>query len=324
MIYQHFVTPGSWLFCQENLSWLQENFLSRQLPYSYRQFAAYCGSAFFQKQVAEVLLRSLIAIDCRRGHEGILPLDLGASCIFLDLHDPRFLRVPQEVKESESQLATLLRKGDTFVDGGANHGSFSLAAAGLVGQEGLVLAIEPQAHLANLVERTLRRTGIPFQVYPLALGSQSGSAVLFRPVATSGSAGLIAAFSAVSRHRSFAVPVARLDDLVRGRMLPGRVLWKLDIEGGELRCLQGAREFLHSKRPRVLMEINPRAMLQAGTTLDGLVTVLQQSRYGFLETHRLDEPRNARELRFTNERDHREIVLVPEETFGASIGFAKS
>ena len=312
-------TPGSWLFERRNLAWLQDPALTAQLPACYRAFAAYCASGLYRRAAAEAFLRSVIALRRKSGRDGIAPLRLAASFIYLDLHDPRFLRVPIEVDEAAAQLAPLLRKGDTFIDSGANHGAFSLAAAKLIGPDGYIVAIEPQPRLTKAVEATLQHAGVPFEVQAVALGNRSGSATLFRQWASSGSAGLVAGFSAVSRHRSFHVPIARMDDLFAGRTFPGRILWKLDIEGSELACLQGASRFLELQRPWILMEVNPKAMGRAGTTLEDLVTELEPSGYRFSERNGINESRSLRELRFASDQlasnflassgDHREILL---------------
>src|SRR3954468_546190 len=50
-------------------------------------------------------------------------------------------------------LKSLLQRGDTFIDVGANEGYFSVVAARLVGPTGRVIAIEPQSRLARVLER---------------------------------------------------------------------------------------------------------------------------------------------------------------------------
>jgi FkbM family methyltransferase len=305
----YLTTPGSWLFSRHYLAWLQDPDLSVQLPASYRVFAWYCRRGLFCPPFAEACLRSLIAV--RRGlrQDGIVPLQFGPSPIFLDLHDPRFLRVPTEIEEAAECLAPLLRLGDTFIDAGANHGAFSLAAARLVGPRGFIMAIEPQPRLAKAVESTLRQAGVDFEVHATALGNHQGTATLFRQWAGSGSAGLIRGFSSNSRGKFFTVPVAPIDQLIDGRPLPGRIVWKLDIEGSELACLEGAARLLRERRPSILMEVNPKAMEQAGTSLRAIVEALDPRRYSFSDLSTAD--RSPQNLEHLTTNEYREILLTP-------------
>jgi len=176
-------------------------------------------------------------------------------------------------------LKRFLRAGDTFIDVGSNHGTFAITAAPLVGPEGLVVAIEPQAELAELIRRSLELYGARFIVHNVACGDWMGTARLYVPHATSGSAGLHPFFSAISRHRATIVPLVRLDDLLLPERLPGRVFVKLDIEGSEAGCLAGARDFLASARPAIMMEINPTALEVAGSSSAGLIALLREFGY---------------------------------------------
>jgi hypothetical protein len=57
-------------------------------------------------------------------------LDLGTYTIFLDLHDPRMLQVPNELFKDEANIVrSSLAEGDTFVDVEANQCSFSVIAS---------------------------------------------------------------------------------------------------------------------------------------------------------------------------------------------------
>ena len=194
-------------------------------------------------------------------------MDVAGIAIYLRLTDPRSLVVPLELERSEQirELASALAPGDTFVDVGANHGSFSVAAARLVGPEGLVVSFEPQPALAPLVRRSLRELGsAPFVVHELACSDHDGEADFFIPRATSGAAGLLSDISARSPGETVRVQVRRFDEAVDWRAFPGDLLVKLDVEGSEAAFLRGAARALSARRPRILMEVNPGAIEAAG------------------------------------------------------------
>lgn len=72
----------------------------------------------------------------------------------VDLSDPRITDVYYEMTMPTGEarvLSQLLEDGDSFIDIGANHGSYSLLARKRVGERGRVVAFEPQPHLARLL-----------------------------------------------------------------------------------------------------------------------------------------------------------------------------
>jgi FkbM family methyltransferase len=268
-------TVGSWLYERSTLAWLSNPALVRQLPRPYQLFARYCAARRYQPAGAEILLRGIIALERRRhSQDGIVPLVVGDVTVFLDLQDPRFLRIPPELSESSCVLRHFLQPGDTFIDTGANHGTFSIVASRLVGPEGLVVSIEPQPRLAGLLLRLLANGPAKFEIHQIACGNCSDNVPFYIPSATSGSAGLLSAYSARLLHKTIQVAIRRLDDVIDSRSLPGRTLIKLDVEGSELAVLLGARHLIQAIKPALLIEINPRTLRAAGTSKEALLGVL--------------------------------------------------
>jgi FkbM family methyltransferase len=273
-------TPGSWLFRSPTTDWLSQSALVSQLPFRYRMFAGYCSAQRGQPVGAELLLRLIIWLGWAAGAESAVRLNMSGGPAFVDLSDPRFLAVPGELSVGLPRiLKAFLGPGDTLIDVGANHGSFSVTAAQLVEPGGLVVAIEPQARLADLVRRSLELYRVPFTVHNVACSDCMGTAKLYVPRASSGSGGLHASYSAVSRHQTATVRLVRLDDLLRADALPGRVFVKLDVEGSETRCLDGARNFLAHAKPAILIEVNSSALEAAGSSTAALAAMLRESGY---------------------------------------------
>ncbi len=200
--------------------------------------------------------------------------------VCLDLRDPRFLAIPNEIRKGLPRLLQrFLHPGDTFLDIGANHGTFAVTAARLVGASGRVIAIEPQERLANLVGRSLASGEAPYAVHQVACGREPGETDLYVPEASSGAAGLHKSYSASTLHRTARVRVIRLDDLAASESMPGKVLVKIDVEGNESNCLRGATRFLAERRPPMLIELNPRALSAAGSSVSELASILQNLGY---------------------------------------------
>ena len=273
-------SPGSWLYRRPMLDWLSDPVLVRQLPQPYRFFASYCAAQRRNPIGAEILLQGIIALSRRLADDDwIIPLQIGATTVFLDLQDPRFLRIPTELAGLPSVLRHFLRPGDAFIDVGANHGTFSIVASEMVGNEGLVIAIEPQPRLACLLKRLLAQGPARFEVHQIACGDRSEEVEFYIPLATSGSAGRFGRYSAISRHRTIKVTMRPMDDVVDWRRLPGRTFIKLDVEGSELAFLFGARQMIQATAPALLIEMNPVAMRAAETSKTKLVNALVELGY---------------------------------------------
>jgi FkbM family methyltransferase len=309
LLYETFrESPGSWLYRRPTVDWLSDPALTCQLPRLYRFFGRYCDTQRGDPVGAEILLRGIIALSKRSAvDDQIRPLKIGAMTAFLDLQDPRFLRIPTELAGVPRVLRQFLRPGDTFIDVGANHGTFSIVASWLVGIEGLVIAIEPQPRLAGLVRRSLEQGPARFEVHQIACGDRSHEVDFYIPRATSGSAGCFDAYSATSRHSTIKVAMRRMDDVVDWRRLPGKIFIKLDVEGSELAFLYGASKMIRATAPTLMIEINPPAMRAADTSKSDLVNALVNLGYVRFVT-----PKNLEDRRpFPDQSDNADLILLP-------------
>jgi FkbM family methyltransferase len=301
-------SQGSWLYRRPTLDWLSDPGLASQLPPAYRWFARYCAAHRRDPIGAELLLRGIIALSTRWiGDERTVPLRIGTTTVFLDLHDPRFLQIPRELTGLPRVLQRFVRPGDGFIDVGANHGTFSLVASELVGKQGLVIAIEPQPRLANLLRRCLAQGPAPFEVHQFACGESTEEVAFYIPRATSGAGGRFAGYSAISEHQTIKVAMRPLDELVDARRLPQRTFIKLDVEGSEATFLRGARRLIASLSPVLLIEINPLAMEAAATSKTKLVNALVGLGYDrFVTPDELESPR-----RISDQILQADIIALP-------------
>jgi FkbM family methyltransferase len=174
----------------------------------------------------------------------------------------------------------LLQPGDIFVDGGANVGLFTLAAATRVGPGGCVIAFEPapwarKALLRNIalnrfhwvrVEGTAlgeSRTKAPFLALP---GAGAGLSSL-TPNATDGGGEWLT------------VDVAPLDEAVPLELWGRLSLMKLDLEGAEHQALLGAQKLLREAQPDLLLEVSDENLRRAGSSETMLLRLLRTAGY---------------------------------------------
>ena len=276
--------------------WFDDAKLVRSLPLHMRVYAAY-SRAVVNRTTGVVRGGSFIFRQLRRLTPLLrLPSEarirVGPHVAFVDLTDQRVLWVFDELygRGDEFRLLNkLLRPGDTFLDIGANHGSFSILAGPIVGRSGFVVAVEPQPRLAQMVERSLAAAGCsPYQIHAVALGNDDGQVLLHIPWSGSGSASRFSNF-APGRHRCrIQVPLRRADSLLRWREYPGRIMVKLDIEGSELAFLQGADAFLRERQPVILFELNPDSAGVAGHSVTVLLDAFEKlgySRFAELQSY---------------------------------------
>ncbi len=138
-----------------------------------------------------------------------------------------------------SFLRKILRKGDTFVDVGANIGTHAITLAQHVGSQGIVVAIEAhprtfQYLVANIELNQLHN----IVALHAAVGHESGEIRITDRVADDQNF-VVASFSesAPDKNTYVCVPVSRLDDIA----LPSFItVLKIDVEGYEKFVLEGA------------------------------------------------------------------------------------
>lgn len=280
--------PDDWLYDRSVLGWLLNPTLSKQLPFLYQIFALYCNLYFHLTgknylKGGRSLFRFLSNIFSQTSPDRYLELTLSGYQVFLNPTDMRLFQVVNELASQETDtriLPKLLAEGDTFLDVGANHGSFAIVASKLVGATGFVLAIEPQPRLAKALEKSLTANALcKFQIHQIAVGNKDGEIELLVPIGTSGSAGIFPEHSATHQHNVIKVPLKRFDDFVNWQGFTGKVLLKLDVEGSECAFLAGASQMITTLKPTLIIEVHPTSLKAAGASGDKLKQLLQDLGY---------------------------------------------
>lgn len=154
-------------------------------------------------------------------------------------------------------LAARLRRGDWMIDAGANIGLHTLVGAAAVGRSGGVLAFEASPTNAAYLEANLRRNGVSnVGVVVAALWDRVETRTLSFVPGMAGCSFLSA--TGVAEGVSQAVECRPLDDMVPEWM--NVRLIKIDVEGAEIRVLDGARRILQRSKPDLIVEVNPTTL----------------------------------------------------------------
>jgi FkbM family methyltransferase len=266
--------------------WYQDAPLLRTLPLHLRVYGLYLrrmvNPSTGMARGGSFLLRRVQDLIRWRGLPRAQAFHVDGLAVHVDLLDNRWLWVLGELQGMGAEASLIERTlgaGGTFIDIGANHGSYSLLAGRRVGPTGRVVAFEPQPVLVRLLRQSFASNGMPHgHVHELALGEKAGSATFFIPATGSGSGGLHASFSARGQHERLEVRVARLDDLLPEPVSRENSLVKMDCEGGELGALRGAHRTL-SALPPLLLELNTQAASAGGYSVAELIDELRTMGY---------------------------------------------
>lgn len=157
-------------------------------------------------------------------------------------------------------LGKLLRRGDHFVDVGANIGLMSVFAARIVGQGGTVSAFEPHPFTVEILRENIVLNALSnIEVYPAAAGSTEGvCAIADGPEGNRGASYTVPAGSEQGLHTA---AVVRTDEVLKDKPLPEVV--KIDAEGDETEVLQGMEGIFGKARPAIIVE-SSRAAGESG------------------------------------------------------------
>jgi FkbM family methyltransferase len=153
------------------------------------------------------------------------------------------------------------------IDIGANIGYFSMLAASLVGETGMVYCFEPGRENVKLLCANRRLNNFhQVTIIPAAADTQAG-VLSFSNSFSNGFVESIDHLDITQLLSSDLVPAVKVDDVVSHER---RVdLFKVDAEGYEFKALSGALEIIRKDKPVIVAGFGPPA-LKNKSGIDGL------------------------------------------------------
>lgn len=176
-------------------------------------------------------------------------------------------------------LTKILRKGDHFVDIGANIGIVSLLASRVVEQAGKVYAIEalPETrdHLfANIAENSVTNV----LVIPFALLDENREVEFF--ASRNGNIGGSSLVGRDEQDSPISVTGRTFDSLLQDETIERCDVLKMDIEGAELLALKGMSGLFLNDKPRaVLIEVSEELLTSFGAKPSNIVNFFLEHDY---------------------------------------------
>ncbi len=226
------------------------------------------GLAHYRRLVADGLsldrlVRSFVNSDEYRFRQDDerrpTPVDLGGYQVCVQKLDTDFAQAILATHDYEPHVRRAVRAhlapGDIFVDIGANVGAVAFLAATIVGPAGRVIAVEPNPDNLQLLYRGIVLNGFTqVEVLPYAASDRRAVFAL-----TGGTSNTHVVAARAAEAPGYFVQSVRLDDALAH--LPRVDFVKMDIEGHEPQALDGFRQIVARDRPTLLVEFNPRCLV---------------------------------------------------------------
>lgn len=256
-------------------------------------------------RLASVVCR--LVVFCRsllgKGHKAVVTR--GGIRWDLDLHEgiDFAMYLGMYEKTTVKTYNKLILPGDTVLDIGANIGAHTLFFARTVGAQGRVIAFEPTAYAyRKLIKNISLNSDLEPQIRAeqVMLSDQSHSS----PGPAIYSSWSLCNTKA-SRHPKHlgqkmdttGATAERLDDRITQLGLRRIDFIKIDVDGNECAVFEGGKQTLQKFRPKILMEIMPYGLEEAGHSLRELLAILKSAGYKMLSVpHLLPLPDAAEAL----------------------------
>ncbi len=173
----------------------------------------------------------------------------------------------------------LLKEGAVFVDVGANVGYYTLLASVLVGAGGMVVAIEPNPDTVERLRRNIRLNKFTniFTVPVAATETEQYLEFFEADVSNTGKSSLSSKNARSSK--SAVVRGIPLDEIIQGHNIQRVDLVKIDVEGAELRVLQGMSAIMETFRPTIITELFPELLANLGASVDQVAECFRYKGY---------------------------------------------
>ncbi len=182
---------------------------------------------------------------------------LWMKCDIREMHQGTLISEgPWEPVTTQYILASL-KEGQVFLDIGANAGYFTLLASRCVGQQGSVVAVEPNPVMTEQIRQNVARSRLT-NVLVEQVACSAATEIRKLYLAEQNNTGTSSLCNYHGRQSKFVeVSCLPVDLIVEKHDLSRVDLVKIDVEGAELEVLRGMNSTLKRFRPKIIIELLP-------------------------------------------------------------------
>ena len=169
-------------------------------------------------------------------------------------------------------MSKVVKPGDGVLDVGANIGYWSTALSAQVGPLGRVYAFEPSPISLEYLRKNIAINDCGnVTVFPVGLSNEDKTGRFRLSKAHTGSSRLDDDRS--KKDDSIEIKVVALDS-IRGSLDLDKISFiKIDVEGGEVKILEGAKKLLSHISPIILLECNSSLYKESGVSLARFIAI---------------------------------------------------
>lgn len=182
--------------------------------------------------------------------------------------------------EPRNTLYQLLKVNDVALDVGANIGEVSFNMAKCVGSSGVIHSFEPEPFIfSKLLKNNSLNSFVNIFLNNLALGDKVQELYLQAQVENNRGGTRIQPDKGLGKK----VTVSTIDIYLEEKRLQKLDVIKIDVEGFELKVLQGAKDALKKFKPILFIEVNNNNLIDQGDSASALINYLMESGYSEIE-----------------------------------------
>jgi FkbM family methyltransferase len=170
---------------------------------------------------------------------------------------------------TEYQRILKVRRGEVVIDVGANLGGFTVPVANSIGEEGIVVAVEPEPVNSAFLRKSIAANSLSnVRVVQRAAFDRTGPVDLF--LSDDFNVGAHSLFSH-GMNRTISVRGDTLDNIFQSLRLTKVDFLKMDVEGAEVEALHGARQVLAVTKHVVVAAYHVRDGRRTSSYVKGLL-----------------------------------------------------
>jgi len=218
--------------------------------------------------------------------DNIVNVNLSGISAKFYARNPDELRLIESVTGDEGEkkvlsfLASLLKNGEVMYDIGANVGTYSVIIAKVVGNNGKIIAFDPETEsLVRLKENIKLNDLSNVVVVDKALGEKTVSGKLYIS-GTTGNFSLVNIYD--KEAKSETVEIVNGDDFIKEQNFPVPKAIKIDVEGYEHSVLLGLKKTLTNPECKIICCEVHLGLFPEGVTEQKIIELIKS--FGFKDT----------------------------------------